>query len=70
MLDVVQEEIIAPMGVVAAMADGVLGLARALGGRSVASVDFPTRDPSLPFTVAAREGEGVVLATGDVQFSY
>jgi len=69
-LDVVQEEIIAPVGVVAAFADGVLELARALGGRSVASVDFPTRDPALPLTVAAREGEGVVLATGDVQFAY
>lgn len=69
-LDLVQEEILAPLGVVAALADGVLALARVLGGRSVATADFPTRDPALPLTVAAREGEGVVLAAGDLQFAY
>jgi hypothetical protein len=69
-LDLVQGEILAPVGVVAALADGVLALAVALGGRTVASADFPTRDPELALTVAAREGEGVVLAAGDEQFDY
>lgn len=69
-LDLEQGEILAPMGVVAGLVEEVLALARALGGRSVASADFPTRDPALPLTVAARVGEGVVLAAGDQQFEY
>lgn len=69
-LDLDQGVILAPMGVVAALADGVLALARVLGGRTVASADFPTRDPALPLTVAAREGEGVVLAAGEQQFEF
>lgn len=69
-LDLEKGEILAPMGVVAGLAEEVLALARALGGRSVASADFPTRDPDLTLTVAAREGEGVVLAAGDLQFEY
>jgi hypothetical protein len=31
-------------------------------------VDFPTRDPSLPVTIAAREGEPLVVAAGDRRF--
>jgi hypothetical protein len=50
------------------LAEVVLALARAAGGRSVATVDFPTRDPELPLTIAAREGEPIVLAIGDRQF--
>ena len=46
----------------------MLGLARAFGGRSVATVDFATRDPELPVTIAAREGERLVLAAGDRRF--
>lgn len=69
-LDLVQGEILAPVGVVAALADGILALAVALGGRTVASADFPTRDPELALTVAAREGEGVVFAAGDEQFDF
>ena len=50
------------------LAEVVLALARTGGGRSVATVDFSTRDPELPLTIAAREGEPVVLAIGDRQF--
>jgi hypothetical protein len=46
----------------------VLGLAAAFGGRSVATADFATRDPELPITIAAREGEPLVLAAGDRRF--
>jgi hypothetical protein len=46
----------------------VLALARAFGGRSVATADFATRDPELPLTIAAREGEPLVLAAGDRRF--
>ena len=55
-------ELAAPLGAVAHLADAVLAPARAFGGRSVASADFATRDPALPLTIAAREGEPVLLA--------
>ncbi len=54
-------ELAAPLGSVQLLADSVLALARALGGRSVATATFPTRDPELPLTLAARVGEPVVL---------
>jgi hypothetical protein len=54
-------ELAAPLGSVQLLADSVLALARALGGRSVATATFATRDPATPLTVAAREGEPVVL---------
>jgi hypothetical protein len=58
----------APIGAVAALGQAVLELARALGGRSVATADFATRDPGRPLTIAAREGEPLVLAAGDRRF--
>ena len=61
-------ELEAPLGAVANLARAVLDLARAFGGRSVATADFATRDPELPFTIAAREGEPLVLAAGDRRF--
>jgi hypothetical protein len=61
-------EIEAPLGVVTNLARAVLGLATAFGGRSVATADFPTRDPEMPITIAAREGEPFVLAAGDRRF--
>jgi hypothetical protein len=67
-LDPETGELEAPLGVVANLAQGVLALASAFGGRSVASVDFATRDPALPMTIAAREGEPLVLAAGESRF--
>jgi hypothetical protein len=61
-------ELEAPLGVVANLARGVLALAAVFGGRSVATADFATRDPELPITIAAREGEPLVLAAGDRRF--
>jgi hypothetical protein len=61
-------ELEAPLGAIANLARAVLELARAFGGRSVATADFATRDPELPFTIAAREGEPLVLAAGDRRF--
>jgi hypothetical protein len=61
-------ELEAPIGAVTNLARGVLGLARAFGGRSVATADFATRDPDMPITIAAREGEPLVLAAGDRRF--
>jgi hypothetical protein len=58
----------APLGAVANLARGVLALAAAFGGRSVASVDFPTRDPGMPLTIAGREGDPIVVAAGEQRF--
>ena len=54
-------ELEAPIGSVQLLADSVVALARALGGRSVATATFATRDADTPLTLAAREGEPVVL---------
>jgi hypothetical protein len=54
-------ELAAPIGSVQLLAESVLTLACAFGGRSVATATWATRDPDLPLTVAAREGEPVVL---------
>jgi hypothetical protein len=61
-------ELEAPLGAVAALARAVLGLAQAFGGRSVATADFATRESELPLTIAAREGEPLVVAAGDRRF--
>jgi hypothetical protein len=50
------------------LADSVLALAGLLGGRSVATATFATRDPDVPLTVAARVGEPVVLDIAGRQF--
>lgn len=68
-LDPVLGELSAPIGAVANLAEAVLSLAGAFGGRSVATADFPTRDPELPMTIAGRPGEPVVIAVGDQQFA-
>jgi hypothetical protein len=61
-------ELEAPLGVIDNLGQAVLGLAAAFGGRSVATADFATRDPRLPITIAAREGEPLVLAAGNRRF--
>jgi hypothetical protein len=58
----------APLGAVANLGDAVLGLAGAFGGRSVATAEFATRDAGLPITIAAREGEPLVIAVSDRRF--
>ena len=62
-------ELAAPIGSIQLLADSVLALARALGGRSVATATFTTRDPEMPLTVAAREGEPVVLEIAGHHFT-
>ena len=61
-------ELEAPLGAIANLGSAVLGLASAFGGRSVATAEFATRDPGMPITIAAREGEPLVLAAGDRRF--
>lgn len=60
-------EVMAPIGAIAALGEGLLELARALGGRSVASADFAMADGATA-TIAAREGDPLILAVGDEQF--
>ena len=66
-VDLEEGQVMAPIGAVSALGLAVLELARVMGGRSVASADFATRDGE-PLTIAAREGEPLILAMGDVQF--
>ena len=63
-------ELEAPLGAIALLVDSVLALARLLGGRSVATATFPTRDPGTPLTIAAREGEPVVLELAGRHFTF
>jgi hypothetical protein len=66
--DPVTGELAAPIGAIANLGEAVLGLARAFGGRSVASAEFATHDPELPMTIVARQGEPLLLAVGDGRF--
>jgi hypothetical protein len=67
-LDPETAQLEAPIGAVANLGDAVLALAQAFGGRSVATAEFATRDPGLPLTIAAREGEPLILAAADRRF--
>jgi hypothetical protein len=69
MVDPETGELEAPLGTIANLGAAVLGLASAFGGRSVATAEFATRDPRMPITIAAREGEPLVLAAGDRRFT-
>jgi hypothetical protein len=63
-------ELAAPLGAVQLLVDSVLALARALGGRSVATATFATRDPGTPLTIAAREGEQIVLEIAGRHYTF
>ena len=67
-VDPTSDEVRGPIGAVQALAGAVRELARALGGRTVATADFATRSGE-PVTIAAREGEPVLLGLGDHQFA-
>jgi hypothetical protein len=67
-IDVTTGQLAAPLGTVSHLAESVLALAASFGGLTVATAEFATRDPELPITFAAREGEPVVLEAGDAQY--
>jgi hypothetical protein len=67
-VDLDRGELSAPVGAIGHLGDSVLALARAFGGRTVATAEFATREPDRPITLAAREGEPLVLAVGDREF--
>ena len=66
--DPVTGELAAPIGAIANLGGAVLELARAFGGRSVATAEFATQDPDLPMTIVARDGEPLLLAVGEGRF--
>jgi len=63
-------ELAAPLGALAALAGAVVALAAAFGGRSVATAEFATREPTQPFMLAARPGEPVVAQLGGATFAF
>ena len=63
-------ELAAPIGAIASLATAVLALAAGFGGRSVATAEYPTRDPDRPLAIAARPGEAIVVAVGEAQFAF
>lgn len=67
-LDLATDQIEAPIGAVEALAGAVETLAAAMGGRSVAIVEFGTRSGE-PLSIAARSGEPTVLTAGESQFT-
>jgi hypothetical protein len=58
----------APLGAVDALTEAVEAVAGSLGGRSVVLALFQTTDDEMPFGIAARTGEPVVLTLGEEQF--
>ena len=61
-------EVEAPAGTIAVTAAAVRELAERYPGRSVLTVTWPTSVPDLPFAIAARRGEPLVIALGQESF--
>ena len=53
-----------------AIAEAIVALAAAFGGRSVATAEFATREPETPLALAARPGERVVAQIGAETFAF
>jgi hypothetical protein len=68
-VDPASGEVTGTIGGLQHLADAVGQLATALGGRSVATVQFETSDPGAPLAVSARAGEPPVFALGDETFA-
>jgi hypothetical protein len=61
-------EVTGAVGALEHLAEGVRALAVVLGEGSVTLVRFPATDGETPFALAARPGEGLVVAIGDDQY--
>ncbi len=68
-VDPAEGKVTGTIGGLAHLAGAVGELAAALGGRSVATVQFETSDPDTPLAVSARAGEPPVFALGDETFA-
>jgi hypothetical protein len=69
-VDVATGRLSGPVGALPLLGSAIRELARAFGGRSVATADFATSDPDQPITIAAREGEPILLAVGEERFVF
>jgi hypothetical protein len=69
-VDVATGRLSGPVGALPLLGSAVLELARTFGGRSVATAEFATSDPDQPITIAAREGEPILLAVGEERFVF
>jgi hypothetical protein len=63
-------ELAAPLGALAGLAEAVVALAAAFGGRSVATAEFATREHERPLMLAARTGEPVIAQLGGETFAF
>jgi hypothetical protein len=68
-VDPASGEVTGTIGGLQHLAGAVGELAAALGGRSVATVQFETSDPDTPLAVSARAGEPPLFALGDQTFA-
>jgi hypothetical protein len=68
-VDPASGEVVGTIGGLQHLATAVGELAAALGGRTVATVQFATSDPEAPLAVSARTGEPPVFALGEETFA-
>jgi hypothetical protein len=68
-VDPARGQVVGTIGGLQHLTEAVAGLAAALGGRTVATVEFQTTDPDRPLGVSARRGEPAILALGDEPFA-
>jgi hypothetical protein len=68
-VDPASGEVTGTIGGLQHLAGAVGELAAALGGRSVATVQFETSDPDTPLAVSARAGDPPLFALGDQTFA-
>jgi hypothetical protein len=67
-VDALQGEVTSLPGAVETAARVVLRAAEWLGGRSVVTAEWETANPEAPFSIAARQGDPLVLGLGVEQF--
>lgn len=67
-VDAEQGTVIGTMGGLDMMAQALLELSGAFGGRSVALAQFATSTPDLQLTLTARPGERVLVTIGETEF--
>ena len=68
-VDPASGEVVGTIGGLQHLATAVGELAAALGGRTVATVQFATSDPEAPLAVSARTGDAPVFALGEETFA-
>lgn len=67
-VDAARGEVTGTIGGLQHLGDAVARLAAAIGGRTVAVVEFETTTPNAPLALSARSGEPVVVTIGEETF--